>query len=268
MEESFMMELELESNSEIVLSCTFEDFDSYWGKRYTGVVENLKTSLKNREVTKVVGDHLPGKSNDDVKQIFIKGQDCPYLPIGLGKFFVNLEILYVIDSNVKHLTSCDLNGLDKLRIFDVSHNPIKRLKGDYFQGHPTIEIVSFFECSLSFIEKGALDPLVNLKEGHFQFNACIDYRADHQSKIERLKMKIDECADPIFKFCDIDEELRQDIRCLTKRIEALEVLLRVKEPISFVQRHSTAIAIAVSTAFLALVIILFKVDSFSSQKKC
>lgn len=143
------------------------------------------------------GEHLVGKGNDDVLKVFIEYQYCPYLPINLGAHFKNLEILYIMKSTVSHLTHEDLNGLTKLRIFDVSHNPVKRLHKNYFKGHSSLEIISFYDCRLSFIEKGALEPLVNLKEGHFQFNVCIDYRGEEVSMLADMMEEIKaNCEDP------------------------------------------------------------------------
>lgn len=179
------------------LNCTFKNHNSYWGEKYACVVENIKTSLADRHVITVLGTHLDGKTHDDVKKVLIEHQFCPYLPKNLGAHFSNLEILYVMKSNVSHLTDDDLSGLSKLKTFDVSYNPITRLHKNFFVKHESIEIISFYGCELKYIEKGALNPLVNLKEGHFQFNFCIDYRGDDVSKLPDLHEEIKEyCEDP------------------------------------------------------------------------
>jgi hypothetical protein len=180
-------------SSAVNLDCTFEIYESYWGAEYACVVKNLQTSVYNRKITSITGTHLTSKTNDDVAKVLVEFQNCPYLPLNLGAFFENLEILYVTSSNVVHLTSNDLDGLRKLRIFDVSHNPITQIHRDFFAGHESIEKISFFECKLEYIQKGSLDPLVNLKEGHFQNNDCIDFRGDDPSLIDDLKKEILSC---------------------------------------------------------------------------
>jgi hypothetical protein len=189
----------------IVLNCNFQDFQNYWdeqsnyGTRYTCVVNNLRTSLQDRKVTGVAGVHLNGKTNSDVKQVFISEQNCPYLPLDLGYKFNNLEVFYAMRSKVEELTGDELNGMNKLKIFDVSHNLITNLTANFFKGHKTIEIISFYECRLRFVEEGALDHLVNLQQGHFDLNKCINYRGDTPSKIETLKREIKKCnAAPSF----------------------------------------------------------------------
>ena len=171
---------------------------SYWGVKYACVAQNLKTSLSERTVTEIKGTHAEGKTSDDVEKVLIEGQTCPYLPINLGTHFKNLEVLYVMKSGVQHLTNVDLHGLTKLKTFDVSYNPITRLHKDFFVGHSNIEVVSFYQCELTFVEKGTLDPLTNLKEGHFQFNACVDYRGDDQSLLPGLMIELKHCESPLF----------------------------------------------------------------------
>lgn len=154
------------------------------------MVSGLSTTATNRKVTEILGTHMEGKTHDDVVKVFAEYQSCPYLPINLGAFFKNLEILYVMKSNVSQLTNDDLTGLTKLKLFDVSYNPISLLHHDFFKGHESIEIISFYDCQLSIIEKGSLAPLVNLKEGHFEFNPCINFRGDDESRLPALIKEI------------------------------------------------------------------------------
>lgn len=186
------------------LNCSFKEYQSFWdkrenkklntnGTRYTCIAENLATSLLDRTVINLMGNHSKGKSDDDVKQVFVNKQNCPYLPLGVGKFFKNLEIFYVMNSKVEQLTNDDLSGMPKLKIFDMSHNPITNLTRDFFQGHSTIEMISFYKCELTFIETGALDSLVNLKEVFLGKNLCVDYNANEKSKIVEVEQAMEKC---------------------------------------------------------------------------
>ena len=81
------------------------------------------------------------------EKLLVEKQNCPYLPLDVSKFFVNLETFFFMKSNVQHLFNGDLDGLNKLVIFNVSHNPIKVLGPNFFDGHETIEIISFYDCN-------------------------------------------------------------------------------------------------------------------------
>ena len=239
------------SCSGVVLDCSFMNHTTNWGTKYSCVVNTLRTTLKDRTVIGIKGEHLPGKSNTDVQKVMIKNQFCPYIPIGIGEFFTNLEVLYIMKSNVDHLTSSDLNGLDKLKIFDVSHNPITKLHKEYFIGHESLEIISFYDCTLMSIEKGVLDPLINLKEGHFELNVCVNYKGDDESKIDTLKKEIENCDYSTGDSHQIDSS-SEDIEEHTFRD-------------SFVRRNAVVIIIFLLLIIVVLAAFMYKINAFNRQ---
>lgn len=208
----------------IVLKCDFKDFNSYYNHAYTCEVQNLTASVTDRKVSKVEGTHLSNKNNSDVEKLFMRKQKCPYLLLSISKYFPNLEILYVMNSNVQHLLNGDLDGLEQLKTFDVSHNPIESLSRDFFKGHSTIETISFFDCHLKRIHPEALDPLVNLKAAYFDHNVCTQYRCDFQQAVEGLKT-----------------EIRKHCQSESYESEITETLCEDPESSSFVRRNAYGI---------------------------
>ncbi|KAG5683947.1 hypothetical protein PVAND_013203 [Polypedilum vanderplanki] len=143
---------------------------------YTCTAYNLHATHEDQTVSKVNGIHQNGKSFSDVKIFYAKFQNCEYFPRGLDKFFPNLEGIFIQKSNIQHLLPGDLDGLNKLKTFDVEQNPIHELTVDFFKGKETIETVSFRNCHLRKVENGALDMLKNLKKADFFYNKCITTR--------------------------------------------------------------------------------------------
>lgn len=282
----------------IALKCTFKDHSSYWGQKYACVVSELTTSLTNRIVTEIQGTHMEGRTHDDVVKVFAEHQHCPYLPTNLGTFFKNLEVLYVMKSNVSQLTTDDLTGLTKLKLFDVSYNPITLLRHDFFKGHESIEIISFYDCQLRMVEKGSLAPLVNLKEGHFEFNPCINFRGDDESRLPALIKEIHQnCQeghgvrttktsfdsaesnyDPDYDggYGDVhwdsaDEDIEDDEQFLTTTKSAISSISyqdTVNEQIvvsdeSFVRRHAVLIILFLVAIVCGLLAFLYKINAFN-----
>lgn len=233
------------------------------------MVSNLITFLSDRTITNIKGTHLEGKSNDDVEAVLAERQSCQYLPINLGEHFNNLIILKVMKSKVLHLTKDDLDGLNKLRQLDLSYNPITRLHNDFFKGHATIERFSFYDCSLNYIEKGALDSLTNLKEAHFQHNECIDYRGDDESLLPKMKKVIKKhCEGPTQKEVFIMDYEDYTINFIDHR-EGPTVAYESHtiEPIndSFVRRNVFVIIIFLMLVIFGFVAFLYKINAFSRQ---
>lgn len=171
----------LQTVNAIILNCEYGPGSDGYGNYYSCVAKNFQTTFTDRNVSEVTGNHTSGKSNDDVEQVYIFKQSCPFLALNLSSHFKNLKVLYVSTSNVRHLLNGDLDGLTKLKIFDVAHNPIEEFQSDIFNGHESIERVSFYNCHLKIIDPDVLNPLVNLKKAHFDKNACIDSRASSPS---------------------------------------------------------------------------------------
>lgn len=88
----------------------------------------------------------------------------------------------------------DLDGLNKLDAFDVSHNPIEEITKDFFVGHETITKISFFDCHMKKVEKGALEPLYNLKHAIFNYNDCINAQEKNKNGIPSFAANLyDKC---------------------------------------------------------------------------
>lgn len=258
----------------MILECDFKQHHSYWGLKYACVAKNLTTTLSDRKVVEVRGTHAAGMTFADVRKVLIEGQHCPYLPINLGSHFKNLEVLYVMRSHLSHLTDDDLTGL-KLKIFDVSYNPVKRLHKSYFKGQDLLEIISFYDCQLNYVEHGALDPLTSLKEGHFQHNDCVDYRGDDEALLGDLKQELIFC-DPKYKlpgmsdsemYHESDEEEDTTTHSITKIYDkAVNLAEAMAIPrLSFLQRHASVITSLLFFIMLALLGLLYKLNAFNRQ---
>ena len=269
----------ISKSSAITLNCEFKDHSSYWGTEYACVVHNLTTTETNRTITVINGTHMEGKTNDDVIKVMIQHQECPLLPINLGEHFKNLKILYVMKSHVRELTNKDLDGLTKLKIFDVSYNPIRILTKDFFVGHETIEIVSFFSCSLVYIENGTLEVLTNLKEGHFQYNECVDFRGDDKMLLPMLIERLEEKCYRI-EIPDLGSEEYRDEEYRELYDQMIEIPLTIRpttsEPIieiryrkeyvcelSFTRRNANAIILLLLTIIVVLIGFMWKSNGFS-----
>lgn len=174
----------------VILDCDFDFCATNYGTSYACLATYVKTSLEERRITQVRGSHADEKTNADVEEVFIWKQFCPYLPLDLKTHFPNLQVLYIMESQVQNLIDGDLDNLSGLKIFDVSHNPIEELSRDFFKGQKSIEVISFYNCHLKVIHPEALDQLTNLKKAHFEANVCIDFFCANVTSIEDLKADI------------------------------------------------------------------------------
>lgn len=255
------------------MECDFKDETTNWGVAYTCVAKNFHTSLNDRTVTEVKGQHSLGRTNVDVKKFYVFKQSCPYLPLNVSSFFKNLDIYYIKKSNVQHVLQGDLDGFTTIRIFDVSHNPIEEIKGGIFDGQTSIQIVAFYECHLKFINPFVLDPLTNLQEGHFDHNVCINYRSESALYLQpyEIEASINQLERKIIENCQEgshDEKLlnplSETLKCPNLKPENLrkDELLKKVPVLSFTQRNANAIII-----FLTVIIIVISVYVIKISRK-
>lgn len=227
----------------IILKCNFKTVNvNDWGPFYSCEAENFRSSLADRHITEIQGIHSKGKSNDDVTRLFMEKMFCPYLPSNLAAYFPNLKILYVKNCNVQHLVDGDLDGLTKLRTFDISYNPIEHLGPNFFKGHESIETISFYDCHLKFVDRQALTPLVNLEGAYFDLNICTEFRCEYASCINAVKVEVpDKCQINNTVSCSSDDGPSQP------------------EDLPFVRRNANVLISLNGIILIALVIALVKV---------
>lgn len=227
------------------MNCEFKTLNPNWEMKYSCSPRNLHTTYKDRSVVAVSGVHMNGKSNANVINLYIYKQSTPYLPRNVGTFFPNLEILNAGNTKLKHLLDGDLDGLTKLKQFDVSWNPIEKLSRDFFKGHDTIEFVSFYYCHLKVIDPQALEPLTHLEEAHFGENICITFHATDKFEIQGLQMEMrDKCKSEYY-----DDKIFNDIED-----EALCA------PLSFTKQNVFLISSFFAIISIALLIVLIRIS--------
>jgi hypothetical protein len=150
------------------------DYHKDYESNYHCKVKDFRTTYDDRNVTSVVGMHLLGFKDKDVTYLNIRMQDCPFLPLNLNKIFPNLKKLSVSKSNVQHLMTGDLDGLEKLEYLDLSNNPIEQIGHDFFRFMSKLKTIDFDDCHLKKIDAEAFDPIDNLDQASFLSNECID----------------------------------------------------------------------------------------------
>lgn len=261
------------------LKCDFKTYETHWGVHYSCIINDSEILMsRNRYVTQIIGIHIENKNNSDVQKVYSKHQSWKYLPKNLGSFFENLKVLQVISSNERlNLLKGDLQGLDKLKILDVQRNKIESIPKNYFEGHSSIEIISFRFCYLSFVHKTALGALVNLRAADFSSNACADFNFDDLNSIEDLKRNLIECdgTRKIFREpCSFDDsgsesdEFDYDYKAAgnktTTTTEKPVKLAIIRKKKSFIQNHARWI---ISLCVL-IIIISVSINVFCYLKSC
>lgn len=200
----------------VTLDCVYkiETYLNYNGKALTpnfyfcNGATPLKDCDTSDDIVGVSNNHLPGKTNLDVKMIsFVPYRTLDRFPMKLAKHFPNLEVLRIPVTRLTHIDKEHLRGLKNLRIFYLGYNKLTSLDGDLFLYTPNIEYFAFNQNPLSHIGHGLLDNLPHLRILHGEPKCGVDNVWDgNQAKIEEFKRILAKSCPPTRKMIDKAKE--------------------------------------------------------------
>lgn len=188
----------------------------------------------------VTGVHVSGRSNEDVRVVFVNDQNLSHVPPNLVDFFPNLGGISWRRSNLLKVSADDLKSLPGLMFFRSLFNPLVSLDGDLFQYTPNIQNVAFHNNSLEHVGYDLLKDLTGLNHADFSDNPCINVFATTPQVIRDLKMNLsiqcpplsttttsDVCSAGCVDHIDATQnEVLNEVQELRERIFALEKQLK------------------------------------------
>lgn len=161
---------------------------------YSCDVYHLRIKNANRTIDEVKGEHGRGKSNSDVKAIFINDKTCHFVPKGIGRFFKNLENLQIRNSVLSEIAKEDLRPFTKLIGLWLDGNNLKFLEADLFECSQNLQFIDFRNNRIQSISADVLDPILNLRQILFSGNVCISSNARNLIQLKDVLHEInDKC---------------------------------------------------------------------------
>lgn len=148
-----------------LLECEFIDHSE--AGYYCNVKNNeFITSRDNQEITEVRGQHLDGKTHDDVFTFVALNKKVDFFPRGLTNYFKNIKHIVIAKTNLQEITIDDLKEFsDKLESFSCVQNKI------------------------TFIEKNAFNGLEKLETLYLEDNPCTAmYNRAHRERFRVLEL--------------------------------------------------------------------------------
>ena len=114
------------------LECQFkEDYFLYVGNVYLCYVTSLDNSLNNMTIDGFAGVHMAGRTDNNVKGIYIHDTNASYIPANLG-FSVHLTVLAVEKSNLIEIKAENFLGMQELQYLNLDSNKLSSLASDAF----------------------------------------------------------------------------------------------------------------------------------------
>lgn len=122
------------------------------------------------KITSFNGVHAFDMTDSDVLEYNTTKQNTDYLPHGLAEKFVNLEIVYVIDSGLKAITRNDFESLTKLKEIALYGNQINEIPANCFDDLINLRKLSLSNNRIKYLPNEVFHRLPNLNEVYISRN--------------------------------------------------------------------------------------------------
>jgi Leucine-rich repeat (LRR) protein len=178
------------TESKKTLECVYQVSDF---KLYTCLNTNLNCNTMD-VIRKPKGNHLYGKSNNDVTSIYLLSSEMKGIPMNLFKKFPNLLRFVVHGLNIqdKFLNKESLfkgvfNGARKLTSVIITGTLLENLKENIFHGTENLNFLSLESNGISTIDTNAFNGLENLKSLSLNYNLIKSFNEGTFDNLQSLE---------------------------------------------------------------------------------
>lgn len=137
----------------------------------------------------ITGQHLQGRSDQDVEVFLVSFQELPQIPEGIESFFPNLIGFQIYMSRLRTVSKHVLK-YPSLRTLRLSHNNLVTLDSDLFAYTSKLENIDFDSNSLQHIGRNLLTGVDKLTHADFSINPCIKRTAINRQQVLLLSAQL------------------------------------------------------------------------------
>jgi hypothetical protein len=139
-------------------------------------------------IEEVSGDHLPGKTNNDVNGFASRAQKYKSVPRDITKFFPNVTLFNFYATDFQTVSASDLQPFPDLTVFSAVLSKITSIDSDLFVHNPKIHTIDFYGNRLQHVGFNLLGNLKSLRRVDFLDNPCINRIALSPEEISDLNL--------------------------------------------------------------------------------
>lgn len=156
-------------------------------------------------VTDVIGTHMQGRENEDVKAFWATGghEHLTQIPKDIENFFGNLEYFYwesslsLSKSGLSTIDASTFENFPNLLLISLSSNKLVTLNGDIFHHTPKLRWIYLDNNLLKTVGHGLLTGLADLTGVWFEANPCTQSNANTPQQIQELNLQLPiQCPPP------------------------------------------------------------------------
>lgn len=152
----------------------------------------------NEFLTNVTGNHLDGRTNEDVEFLDTWYQFLlDRIPRGIATFFPNLKGIEWFTAGLKTIEAQDLEPFTNLQLLSIPNNAIISLDGDLFKHNSKLQWLSLHGNQLQRVGHNLFAGLHDLTFANFLHNPCIHIVAETSEDVKNLNDKLPVSCPPL-----------------------------------------------------------------------
>lgn len=190
---------------------------SYVGQAYYCYPAVQDITTQNVIIDGLGGDHVSGKTSDDVTLFSIWNKSCYYIPKGIDKLYKNLEFIEFGKCGLRVVSGDDLKPFTKLKVLWLADNQLTTLDAGLFEFNTNLKSISFRNNKISLIDQTIFDPIENLEKAEFSENFCVSKDGEGSDQVKAVIREVIEKCRSSRK----DQNLVEKIAKLEKEVEKL-----------------------------------------------
>ena len=168
-------------------------------------------------IEKINGQHLAGYSGSDIKAFAIHSKTIHYMPMGMTKFFPNLESLQIYDCGLKAIDRLDLIEYKNLHSLYFNKNKLTTLDAGLFDFTPKLWHIDFSYNRLRYVDPTIFDRIENLQHADFNYNICTGAFAA-QTGVDNVQYVLEK---NLLEKCQNRPDLKFDCGCYKQQMCSL-----------------------------------------------
>jgi Leucine-rich repeat (LRR) protein len=139
------------AESTVTFTCVFDERFVASNRGYTCTLFRPNVETLDQEVL-IVNNHQPGKTNDDVQNLFIGESPSPFVISQLFRIFRNLKALQINLNSIERIQDDAFNDARNLEFLAIYDGTIKILQNGLFKATPNLVFVDILRNQLEVIE--------------------------------------------------------------------------------------------------------------------
>lgn len=151
------------------LTCEFE-------MQYTGIFFEYSCMLQeiniNDATEKIIikGDHLPGKSNMDVKILIIIYSNTLTISRQMLEVFPNIISYIATSAGIQEITPFIFNATSDMKQVQLTYNNLGDIRSNAFYGIKDVEVIRLNSNNITSIDENVFEGLLKLEVLYLNFN--------------------------------------------------------------------------------------------------